>query len=238
MSSTSSQPSRSSPSPSSSSSTNRHPNSPLPKLTRNPLKPPAQTAFTTLSHLLAPLGSQSIVSSTQTPEPPETPEKCLTFCSQRHNAPPLCRMLCLRRRNPQLSQKEQIARLRPQRRASSTTSDEATTFTSPTISFLSSFSPFESLRRRLEPYSFVFIRGTPNGVVGRYMEEMEHDDGQYDSGTKSRGAGHLHRRKRADTGVKFLDWGDHGLVHRFLARLTISTFLIIQLELILCRTGR
>ena len=79
------------------------------------------------------------------------------------------------------------------------------------LSLLMSWSPFESLRKRLEPYSLVYIRGTPDGVIGRYMEEMECDDGQYDFGSISRGASHLQSRKRReDIGIEFLDWGDHG----------------------------
>lgn len=74
-----------------------------------------------------------------------------------------------------------------------------------------SWNPFESLRRAVTPYSLIYVRGTIDGVVGRYMEEMESDDGICDFGALSRGADDQARRRR-DGGWEYLDWDDHGWV--------------------------
>ena len=181
------------------------------------------------------------------------PEQCLTFCSQRADAPPMCRMFCLRKRKPLETREEQLARLRPPKRqsalrpetdAKSTAGDHEwepasyiypssstllppvrpafTTSTSPESSDVSSssssstqstpkrWSPFEALRRRVEPYSFVYVRGAPEGPVGRYMEELEFDDGHNDFGMASRGAGETMKRKRYEPQMEFIDWGEEG----------------------------
>ncbi|CAD6570027.1 MAG: hypothetical protein TREMPRED_005565 [Tremellales sp. Tagirdzhanova-0007] len=203
------------PHPSDSSSPPHPPRSPITPLSHNPLKPPSHPSSSTLHPLLAPLESHgSGTLTTRNLDPTPAAEKCFTFCSQRQDAPPLCRMLCLRRRQSQLSRAEQVARLRPPRRSVSTSVEEANlpslSYAASWVTPLSSWAPFESLRRRLEPWSFVYVRGTPDGVVGRYMEEMEVDDGKYDFGAISRGAEHLRRRKREDPEMEFIDWGDHG----------------------------
>ena len=63
------------------------------------------------------------------------------------------------------------------------------------------------MRRRVEPYSLIYVRGTPDGVIGRYMEEMESDDEIYDFGDISRGS---KRRRREDQGIEYLDWAGDG----------------------------
>jgi len=126
----------------------------------------------------------------QRPQP--IPEKCFTWCSQRNDGSPMCRMMCLRRRPPLPTKEESLARLRP-----GASSAEAST---------ASVGFFAGLRNRLMPYSLIFVKGTPEGVVGRYMEELEGDDGQYDFGPLSRHAPYALRRK--STGhVEYLDWG-------------------------------
>ncbi|BEI88055.1 uncharacterized protein CcaverHIS019_0107730 [Cutaneotrichosporon cavernicola] len=134
---------------------------------------------------------------TQRRAPPRIPEKCLSWCSQRDGAPAMCRMLCLRNRTPLLTQAEALAKLRPDSSSSKTAS-------------IGDF--FEAWRTRLSPYSFIYVKGTPEGVVGRYMEELDADDGQYDFGAVSRWAPDKMRR-RSD-GVEYLDWGEAGcLLH-------------------------
>lgn len=195
--------------------------------------------------------------------PSAIPEKCLTFCSQRADAPPLCRMFCLRKRQAVSSQREDLARLRPPKireggaLAAASTSASASrggivaitaadTLSLPTsgsatiasssrmnsapgsgdavpsgsrttsdkreswLAGLGAWSPFDALKRTLDPYSIVYVRGTPEGVVGRYMEEMEYDDGAYDFGHVSRGAGKALARRREENQWEWLDWGDHG----------------------------
>jgi hypothetical protein len=73
------------------------------------------------------------------------------------------------------------------------------------------WNPFKALESRLSPYSFIYVKGTPDGVVGRYMEELEGDDGNYDFGSISRGASESIRR-RGRAGWEYIDWGAHGLV--------------------------
>ncbi|BEI80249.1 hypothetical protein CcaverHIS002_0107780 [Cutaneotrichosporon cavernicola] len=107
---------------------------------------------------------------TQRRAPPRIPEKCLSWCSQRDGAPAMCRMLCLRNRTPLLTQAEALAKLRPDSSSSKTAS-------------IGDF--FEAWRTRLSPYSFIYVKGTPEGVVGRYMEELDADDGQYDFGAST-----------------------------------------------------
>lgn len=134
--------------------------------------------------------------------PNPIPEKCLTFCSQSQDNQPICRMFCLRRRRPIASQAEQLARLRPSPSSTSTSpsKDRGDEW---------SWSPFKALQRRAAPWSFIYVKGTPEGVVGRYMEELEGDDGNRDFGSISRTATELQRRRGHD-GWEYLDWGEHG----------------------------
>ncbi|ORX41051.1 hypothetical protein BD324DRAFT_647948 [Kockovaella imperatae] len=173
------------------------------------------------------------------------PEKCLTFCSQRANAPPLCKMFCLRKRQPLDTREEQLARLRPPKKAlrlaplagdesaapdsgrqsssmlyprlspqagpsSDPTSHSSSSKRSQSSSW--SWSPFEALRRRVEPYSFIYVRGAPEGPVGRYMEELEYNDGHNDFGPASRGAVEAMKRKRVEPKMEYIDWGEEGSV--------------------------
>lgn len=82
------------------------------------------------------------------------------------------------------------------------------------------YSPIETLRSRITPYSIIYIRGTPDGVIGRYMEELEWDDGVYDFKGISRGqvAKSGGRRRDEEPKMEWLEWGDHGaLLHLPLA---------------------
>lgn len=174
--------------------------------------------------------------------PSAQPEKCFTFCSQRADAPPLCRMFCLRKRLPARTQAEDLARLRPGVPKREELASPTFPMTAPIVpayypqiaqtvpppeptsvktrgtgkkdeswlAGLSAWSPFEALKRRLDPYSFIYVRGTPDGVVGRYMEEMEYDDGENDFGVVSRGATAMVQKRRLDNKLEWLEWGDHG----------------------------
>lgn len=78
------------------------------------------------------------------------------------------------------------------------------------------YSPIETLRSRITPYSIIYIRGTPDGVIGRYMEELEWDDGVYDFKGISRGqvAKSGGRRRDEEPKMEWLEWGDHGWVYK------------------------
>lgn len=192
------------------------------------------------------------------PKTPEMPEKCWSFCMQRADDRPMCRMFCLRKKPPLPDQKAQLARYRapkPTRsRAASESEDDPgkqvvggspfpTSFNPsfaynpatvlsplnrsqdtpsqpsqpPSSSGSSSgflegwtWNPFKALQRRVEPYTFIYVRGTLDGVVGRYMEEMEYDDGEHDFGTASRGGDSLLRRKGEQPVMEWMDWGSNG----------------------------
>lgn len=68
---------------------------------------------------------------------------------------------------------------------------------------------FESMRARLAPYSLIYVKGSPEGVVGRYMEELDGDDGIYDFGPVSRHAP-LSLRRKSTNNIEWLDWEDAG----------------------------
>jgi hypothetical protein len=145
-----------------------------------------------------------------------SPEKCFTFCTQAQDRQPLCRMFCLRRRRAVVTQGEQLAKLRPAKEKVSADHDhdyERNTSTKSKSDHESGrwWNPFRALENRFSPYSFIYIKGTPEGVVGRYMEELEGDDGNRDFGAISRGASDLTRRKNGG-GMEYIDWGEHGYV--------------------------
>jgi hypothetical protein len=115
-------------------------------------------------------------------------------------------MFCLRRRRAVMSQREELDKLRPTYR------DETNmNMKNPSKEGSGIWNPFKALERRFAPWSFIYIKGTPEGVVGRYMEELEGDDGNRDFGSVSRGASDLQRRKAGD-GMEYIDWGEHGYV--------------------------
>lgn len=122
-----------------------------------------------------------------------------------------------------MTREEQLKRLRPrqpQRIESASVSgggvESVVSLPSPSIvDWL--YSPIATLGSRLSPYSIIYIRGTPDGVIGRYMEELEWDDGIYDFKGLSRGQmaksadGSVGGRKREeDQKMEWLEWGDHG----------------------------
>ncbi|WVF68050.1 hypothetical protein IAT40_002812 [Kwoniella sp. CBS 6097] len=170
--------------------------------------------------------SSSSSSTTQmTHRQPRMPEKCFSFCTQSDNARPFCRMLCLRKKAPELTREEQLKRLRPPTLSTSTSPSphslshtssipsETTTTTSTSSSITSYLSaPFEALRKKVEPYSIIYVRGSPDGVVGRYMEELEWDDGEYDFGVVSRGGSSKRKKGGEEKKYDWIDWGDHGAV--------------------------
>ncbi|KAE8541352.1 hypothetical protein D1P53_002711 [Cryptococcus gattii VGV] len=168
------------------------------------------------------------------------PEKCFSWCTQSEMARPFCRMVCLRKREKGvgvgMTREEQLERLRPRQRqqriqVESASADALASVISPSPSSSSSSSssssivewlssPIATLRSRLTPYSIIYIRGTPDGVIGRYMEELEWDDGVYDFKGLSRGqvaksaAGGRGRGRDEDPKMEWLEWGDHGaLMH-------------------------
>jgi hypothetical protein len=71
------------------------------------------------------------------------------------------------------------------------------------------WNPFKALERKMNPWSFIYVKGSPEGVVGRYMEELEGDEGNNDFGSISRNATDLQRRK-SPGGMEYIDWGEHG----------------------------
>lgn len=71
-----------------------------------------------------------------------------------------------------------------------------------------SFNPFAALRRAADPYSIIYVRGTPDGVIGRYMEEMESDDGHRDFGESI--SRHAKQKGREERVMEYLDWGEEG----------------------------
>ncbi|WWD20687.1 hypothetical protein CI109_105163 [Kwoniella shandongensis] len=155
---------------------------------------------------------------------PRMPEKCFSFCTQSDEARPLCRMLCLRKRTPLPTREEQLRRLRPPSVSKSLPSSGITSEITPSASSSASGSlswlsaPFETLKRKIDPYSIIYVRGTPDGVVGRYMEELEWDDGEYDFGSVSRGvvSGASGKKRNRDEvrGMEWMEWGDQGaLLH-------------------------
>jgi hypothetical protein len=109
-----------------------------------------------------------------------------------------------------MSQKEELAKLRPSTSLASNGHDDLSTNTKPTTGDnIFAWNPFKALERRFAPWSFIYIKGSPEGVVGRYMEELEVDDGNRDFGSVSRMASDLQRRKAGD-GMEYIDWGEHG----------------------------
>jgi hypothetical protein len=150
---------------------------------------------------------QPILNNHTAPSPPSKPEKCLTFCSQRNDAQPICRMFCLRRRPIRTTQSEDLAKLRSSFQPKSVDNVIPRELSTSGWSWTS---PFDGLRKTLEPYSFIYARGTPDGVVGRYMEELEYDDGVRDFGGLSRHATELPRRTWEDDKLEVLNWGTEG----------------------------
>lgn len=141
-------------------------------------------------------------------------------------------MLCLRRRPKVLSRGEELARLkgrdvRKEREAVTADRETFNAFSSSSIINAKSgpsrenvsfnpfaglmpttWNPFLALKRAVDPYSIVYVRGTPDGVVGRYMEEMEYDDGNRDFGESI--SRHAKPRGRDERVMEYLDWGEEG----------------------------
>lgn len=109
-----------------------------------------------------------------------------------------------------MSQREELDKLRPNH-FSNHNHSTTTTKANKAENTSGIWNPFKALERRFAPWSFIYIKGTPEGVVGRYMEELEGDDGNRDFGSVSRGASDLQRRKAGD-GMEYIDWGEHGYV--------------------------
>lgn len=155
------------------------------------------------------------------------PEKCFSWCTQSEMAKPLCRMVCLRKRGvgaaAGMTREEQLKRLRPRQpqrieSASGGGGGVESVVSPPSPSIVDwLYSPIATLGSRLSPYSIIYIRGTPDGVIGRYMEELEWDDGIYDFKGLSRGQMAKSadgvgggRKREEDQKMEWLEWGDHG----------------------------
>ncbi|WVW80858.1 hypothetical protein I302_102848 [Kwoniella bestiolae CBS 10118] len=214
---------------SSSSSSNPQSNPLLPGIPINTASILASKYDPSLSYFQSSSSSSSDQPSQAPKEIPRIPEKCFSFCTQSDGDRPLCRMFCLRKRPPIPSQKDQLKRLRPSTSHRHPRSDdspipEKSHDTDDGIPWYKR--PFESLRKTVTPYSFIYIKGTPDGVIGRYMEELEWDDGEYDFGNLSRsvinGSAVVKGKRRSGegegeegkSGWTWLDWGEHGsLLH-------------------------
>jgi hypothetical protein len=122
-------------------------------------------------------------------------------------------MLCFRRRAPLSTREETLARLRPQTHTKETGMFAPSTPTPEPAAPARDLGFFENLRQFLTPYSFILMKGSPEGVIGRYMEELEGDDGEYDFGPLSRHAPDALRRKSTGN-LEWFDWGESGyMVH-------------------------
>ncbi|TXT11088.1 hypothetical protein VHUM_01839 [Vanrija humicola] len=122
----------------------------------------------------------------------------------------MCRMWCLRKRVAvPTPQSEALARLRGEYNGGKTPAPASPSWTLADAVR----APFEALRVGISPYSIVYVKGTTEGVVGRYQEELEGDDGIYDFGALSRHAPADLARKSTG-GFEWLDWGESGrMVH-------------------------
>jgi hypothetical protein len=120
-------------------------------------------------------------------------------------------MFCLRKKAMLATREDELARLRPKitpHRASRQAEVEAEEGISGLASSAwASFTPLASLRRALSPYSLIYVKGTATGVVGRYMEELEGDDGHRDFGPESR---HAEEKRGAEREIAWYSWGDEG----------------------------
>lgn len=129
-------------------------------------------------------------------------------------------MFCLRKKHLPASREDEIARLRPpssfrkdrqrDRLGTEVGGESHTDDRSVPFSFSAawaSFTPLQSLRRTLSPYSIIYVRGTADGVVGRYMEEMENDDGHRDFEGMSR---YAVEKRGAEREIEYFSWGDEG----------------------------
>lgn len=165
-----------------------------------------------VEQLVAPAASFHLGVPARHVAPAVTPpkEKCLTWCSQQADAPAMCRMWCLRKRvaAPTTTQSDALARLRPG------STPDGKPSPSPAWTLADAVrAPFEALRVGISPYSIVYVKGTTEGVVGRYQEELEGDDGIYDFGPLSRHAP-ADLAKKSTGGFEWLDWAENGrMVH-------------------------
>ncbi|OCF54738.1 hypothetical protein L486_07872 [Kwoniella mangroviensis CBS 10435] len=207
---------------SSSSSSNSNSNPLLPGIPIDTASILASKYDPSLSYFHSSSSSSSDEAIVVQKEIPRIPERCFSFCTQTDGDRPLCRMFCIRKRPPVLSQKEQLQRLRPPsvHRPTATIPGKIDLDQDDGIPWYKR--PFEALRRTVTPYSFIYIKGTPDGVIGRYMEELEWDDGEYDFGHLSRsvvnGSASMKGKKKEGEEGKYgwtwLDWGEHGsLLH-------------------------
>lgn len=138
-----------------------------------------------------------------TPETTPVPEKCFSWCSQRAEDTPMCRMFCLRMRQPLPTQSEELSRLKGSRH------DEALGARSPAEQEQATVGFFGRMKSALAPYSIIVLKGTTEGIAGRYMEELERDDGNYDFGHVSRNAPDRMRRN-GPQGIHYQNWGPAG----------------------------
>lgn len=115
----------------------------------------------------------------------------------------MCRMFCLRMRQPLPSQKEQLSGLQGSRH------DEALGVRSSAEEEAAAVGVFGRMKRALAPYSIIVLKGTTEGIAGRYMEELERDDGNYDFGHVSRNAPDRMRRN-GPQGMHYQNWGPAG----------------------------
>lgn len=192
------------------------------------LRPPLPTAKTSPLHLAAggrphpaedqnstmagpsnfsPLASLTSPTATENlPRPVQ--ERCFTWCTQREDNHPFCKMLCLRKRTLQPSPDKSLSRYNGQRSTRLPLEKTGESSSAPWRS-LFTWTPFANFRRRLEPYSIVYLRGYFDGPLGRYMEELEQDDGHRDFGHVSRGT-MAERKQRDDIGMRYMDWQEEG----------------------------
>ncbi|RSH77399.1 uncharacterized protein EHS24_003362 [Apiotrichum porosum] len=124
----------------------------------------------------------------------DVPEKCWSWSTQQAGKPSTVHMFCARKDLPP-QRADELANLRP--------------VNAPVLPKNAPPGFFERLRNRVAPWTLIYVRGTSEGVAGRYSEELEGDDGQYDFGPLSRHAPQKLRRE-AGPGAQFLNWEEDG----------------------------
>lgn len=154
----------------------------------------------------------------------DVPEWCWSWTKHRAGQPATVHMFCARRDLPP-GRAEDLALLRSGVAPPPPVPGEPLTSTGRPRKMTGWF---QRWRDAVLPWSLIYVRGTNDGVAGRYAEELEGDDGQYDFGPLSRHAP-LSVRREADGGWQYLDWAEHGALFYIPAALPL--FPILNLDI-------